>query len=265
MTDRDLTGAWALDALPDDERLAFERYLRDDDDASAEATELADTAVLLGLAIPPVTPPPALRNRVLATVEGIPQVAPRDRDDSAAAPVAAPVVDRMPQGRHHAARRGILSTGRTLRFTRRTAAMLATSLAVLAALVVGGVTVRGLVAPTTETQAIAQIQDAADARTARASIVGGGTATVTWSAAQERSALAVADASPTPADRVYQLWYINGGKARSAGLFSVGASGRAAVALEGRLRAGDTVGVTIEPKGGSTSPTTKPIVAVETA
>lgn len=262
--DRDLTGAWALDALTPEEREAFERYLASDDDARVEAIELQDTAAVLGLSVAPVPPPTGMRARVLASIEGVAQV-PSDAVETpaTAAPLAVSAA-RMPEGDHRAPHR-IVSTGRRLRFTRRTAAMLVGSLVVLAALVIGGVTVRGLVAPTGDTQAISQIQDASDARSARSVIAGGGTATVVWSGAEQRAMIAVADAESTPSDRVYQLWFIHDGTARSAGLFTVGASGTAKVALDGRMRDGDAVGVTVEPKGGSTHPTTHPIVVVQTA
>ena len=65
---------------------------------------------------------------------------------------------------------------------------------------------------------------------------------------QQRAMLAVADVASTPADRVYQLWFIHDGKARSAGMFPVGATGTAQVALDGRMRAGDVV---VFPNAGS--------------
>ncbi len=60
-----LTGAYAVDALDDLERARFERHLNECDDCRAEVDSLREaTALLVDSA--GTTPPPALRERVLA-------------------------------------------------------------------------------------------------------------------------------------------------------------------------------------------------------
>jgi anti-sigma-K factor RskA len=66
---------------------------------------------------------------------------------------------------------------------------------------------------------------------------------------------------PPPAGKVYQAWYIRAGaKPTPAPTFSPDANGNATVVLPVGAEKGLTVAVTIEPPGGSTAPTTKPIL-----
>jgi hypothetical protein len=55
--------------------------------------------------------------------------------------------------------------------------------------------------------------------------------------------------------RVYQLWTIEGTTATSAGTMAPDASGLIVHAAPGPVEAPDAFGVTIEPAGGSSSPT----------
>jgi hypothetical protein len=50
------------------------------------------------------------------------------------------------------------------------------------------------------------------------------------------------------------------GDVRPAGLLSAPAAGRTAPLLADRLVAGDQIGVTVEPAGGTSRPTTTPIL-----
>ena len=72
--DESLSGAYALHALPEDEAKAFEAQLETSEEARNEVTGLADTAVLLGLAVDPVTPPPALKASIMAQLATTPQL-----------------------------------------------------------------------------------------------------------------------------------------------------------------------------------------------
>jgi anti-sigma-K factor RskA len=48
-------------------------------------------------------------------------------------------------------------------------------------------------------------------------------------------------------------------------MFDMGGDGDHSVVLSGDMDAGDTVGVTVEPAGGSDAPTTAPVIVVPTA
>ncbi|WP_320773817.1 zf-HC2 domain-containing protein, partial [Streptomyces sp. CRN 30] len=68
------TGAYALDALEQDEREEFERHLAGCRVCARETAELCATAVRLGLAVA-AAPGPGLRERVLERVAGCRQAA----------------------------------------------------------------------------------------------------------------------------------------------------------------------------------------------
>jgi hypothetical protein len=260
---RDLIGAWALDAVDDTERAEFDAYLLLDDDARAEATELADTAVLLAAVVPAEAPPAALKTRLLDAIEGLPQAAGVTPASAEPMPAStAPLDSAAPAD--SIASRSTGREGRVYRFTRRTAAMFALAAVALIGVTVGGIALRTATSTSTEASAISAIRSADDARTARASVTGGGSAELVWSADQHRSAITISGVASTKAGTVYQLWYIDAkGTPVSAGTFSRG-SGDQSVLLDGRYRSGDTIGMTVEPTGGSDAPTTTPVVAITT-
>lgn len=260
--DRDLTGAYALSALSPTERAAFESYLETDEAARIEATELGDTAVYLGLAVPTEQPPAQLKGRLFSMLDTTPQLA---REASAGSDMEDAVAPAIPLGSGRSVTSGISAPARVYRFSRRSVAMLAAAAAVLAAVVVGGIAIRPTVAPDERSQAISQLRDASDVRTARSSVDGGGTAQVMWSVDKRRAAITVRDLRALTAAQVYELWFIDrAGNPTRAGTFTTDGSEKT-VLLSGKMKAGDSIGVTVEPKGGSDTPTTPPVVVVETA
>ncbi len=78
-----LSGAYALDALPDDERSAFEAHLAQCEPCRTEVRELQETATRLAEGTE-LAPPPHLRERVMTAVARTRQDSPLD---AAAAPV----------------------------------------------------------------------------------------------------------------------------------------------------------------------------------
>jgi anti-sigma-K factor RskA len=72
--------------------------------------------------------------------------------------------------------------------------------------------------------------------------------------------LSVSGLAAAPRGKTYEAWVIPAGHlARAAGLFSGSTNG---VHLQGTVPQDGVVAVTIEPTGGSTKPTTKPIVSM---
>lgn len=65
----DAAGAYVLEAMPDDEREAFERHLDDCAACREEVAELLPAAHALPMASPQMTPPPELKARIMAEVE----------------------------------------------------------------------------------------------------------------------------------------------------------------------------------------------------
>ncbi|HUN37456.1 MAG TPA: anti-sigma factor [Trebonia sp.] len=112
---------------------------------------------------------------------------------------------------------------------------------------------------------IATVLAAPDARTTSAGTSAGGTATVVASTREGKLVFTSSGLPALPPERVYELWFIGAGGARPAGLVPP-ASGESTIpVLASGLEAGDKVGVTVEPAGGTTSPTTTPIVVMAVA
>ena len=110
--------------------------------------------------------------------------------------------------------------------------------------------------------AISAIVSASDYQQAKANVTGGGTATFVWSVGLKQSAVVI-DKLPKLADsKTYQLWYIGEDGARPAGFLPADPRDDSWVLLDGTMSAGDAVGITVEPKGGSEVPTTTPVVVL---
>ncbi|GAB2466611.1 anti-sigma-K factor RskA [Conyzicola lurida] len=264
-----LTGAYVLNALSAEERLAFEAKLGESESLRHEVTELADTAVLLGRAVAPVEPPAALKASIMGLIASTPQlpaVAPvvsiTSKADAAAAVEAPAAVASATPTFSPAARKA------QVRWFMRPAALLAGVAAAFVLFAGGGLLVTTLNdAQTQRVQAdgLAAITSADDKQQAVADVSGGGSATLVWSNELQSSAVIVDGLATLPDGNVYELWYIDGEGPRSAGTFTVSEDGSTWRVLDGEMRAGDTVGVTVEPAGGSEQPTTDPIVAIASA
>ena len=266
-----LTGSYALNALSAEERAAVEASLAESESLRHEVTELADTAVLLGGAAEPVTPPPALKASIMDKIAAMPQLPPLSNDDRPVADVAAPVTPAPESPAAGPVEAPVGPAERTARarwFTKPVVALTAAA-AALALIVGGGVLVSNLAQPQSSNQAadeLAAINAASDSQRAVSEISGGGTATLVWSGELQRAAMIVDGLPALPSDKVYELWYIDTDSvARPAGTFTVEGDGSTLRVLDGDMQAGDTVGVTVEPDGGSKTPTTDPIVAIASA
>jgi anti-sigma-K factor RskA len=153
-------------------------------------------------------------------------------------------------------------------FSRPVAALTAVAAAI--AITVGGGVIANTIGTNTfqqqQADQLAAIYAAEDSQRADVEIPGGGTATLVWSGELGESALMVEGLEQLSADKVYELWYIHEKDGpRPAGTFTVGASGSTWRVLDGEMTAKDAVGVTVEPRGGSDTPTTDPVVVVEPA
>ncbi|ERK71416.1 anti-sigma factor [Leifsonia aquatica] len=237
-----------------------------------EARDFEDVAAQLGLAAEPVTPRPELKAALFAAIQTTPQLP--AEPEAAPAPVLTPVpapeavqaAPTAPAAPEAPAPEATPAERRAQRRWFARPAIIAASAAAAVILFFGGAIVGGTIAGNDSTQqqasALAQINAAPDAQRASAAVTGGGTATLVWSAQLGTSALIANDLPNLPNDKTYELWYIRDGKATSAGTMDAAGTGSTWKVLAGTMKAGDTVGVTVEPSGGSPQPTTNPIVAI---
>lgn len=264
MTEKDdfenLSGAFALDAVSPEERAAVEKALASSELLRAEAAELADTAAALADAVPPVQPSAGLKDAIFAQLDATPQLPREESVDAVSAPASVPVPGPV------AGPAVVPAEARARARWFRRPAILVAGVAAAAAIVVGGITVPILLGGTTQQQdpfdAIASASDAVAVTTA---VAGGGTATVVWSGELGRAAIELEGATPLDESSDYELWFMGDDGTRSAGLVRVDGSGDARQVLDGDMGAGDIIGLTVEPAGGSPQPTGDPILAVPTA
>ncbi|GAA4606235.1 anti-sigma-K factor RskA [Actinoplanes octamycinicus] len=225
-----LVGAYALDAVDDLERAAVDRHLGECDECRIEAAELRETAARLADGTWSV-PPPRLRDTVLAAVATTRQIpvraARRSRraDRSRWIAAAAAVVAAVGAGT-------AVFTVQELRVREERAAVEAAH------------------ARADEVRAILA---APDMKVRDQALTGGGKVTVAYSRLRDAGViLMAADAVPS-GGRVFQLWTVRAGAPVSEGVLPVGQT--TAVRVVAGMSAASLVGVSVEPPGGSATPT----------
>lgn len=240
-----LTGGYAIDALPEDERAGFERHLAHCPSCTEEVRGLRETAARLAMA-PAIIPPPEMREAVLAAALRTRQLLPAGRGARGRAGAST-----GPRGRLSPSRAGL-------------AAGLLTLAAAVAFLLVMQLSTSGqLRQARSANQAIAAVLAAPDARLESLPATVGGTATAVVSLRHREAVVTTADLPRPPGTRVYQLWVMTAaGSARSAGLLAITGSGSASAVLAADVLPGDRLGITVEPAGGTAQPTTTPVVII---
>lgn len=230
-----LAGAYALDALTDEEREEFERHLDICFACREEVGEFAATAALLGAAGEEL-PPPSLRQRTLAEVDRVRQLPP-----IAGGPSALP--SRLP--------------GLTRPLLAAVAAVLA-----IAVLGLGGLAfqltdrvaeLEATVVRGEGTDELLAVLGAPDAQLAP--LRGDAAGRFVWSATLDQGVLLAAGLAAPPEGHVYELWLFHGGTPVPAGLFQTDEQGRAVAFVEGDVAGMEGMAVTIEPEGGNPQPT----------
>jgi anti-sigma-K factor RskA len=298
-----LTGSHALDALSDDERALFETALSTSPELQAETDSLRETALQLAYAVTPIEPPASLKASLMAQIASTPQAAPVASAPvesapqastpqvsaplasapvvESAVPVAATVGDAGQEARFTPATRrtradGPAAAAARRRWFMRPAALLSAAAVAVVFLGVGlgvGTSFGPSNGPgpgtTQASSGLDRIYAASDFKRTTAKVTGGGTATVVWSNSLGKSAVILDGVAAAPEDKTYELWYIgsegSGGKISAAGLMDGVADGVHSAVLTGTKPHGATIGMTVEPAGGSEQPTTTPIMAVPTA
>ncbi|MDG9715717.1 anti-sigma factor [Streptomyces sp. DH24] len=239
-----LTGAYALHALGEDERAAFQRHMKNCPPCAQEVAEFSATATRLGLAVSDA-PRLASREQVLRRISGVRQEPPRTDE---------PVRSRW-----------------TVAVRARRASQWALAACVAAVAAFGGLAAwqqdqadqARTRAERAEARAegITAVLAAPDARTTTARLADGASATVVVSRSLNQGVFVPAGMGRPPSGKVYQLWLDDHGTMRSAGLMDPDRPGQA-VLLRGPVEKASGLGITVEPAGGSARPTSAPIALV---
>jgi anti-sigma-K factor RskA len=229
-----LSGAYAMDALSQQDRARFERHLTTCEECAREVAGLREAAARLAAAAA-ASPPPDLRDRVLAAAAVTRQQPPAAAGD-----------------RHLA--------GRRRRFRPAVAAGAVAAAAALAATVVFGVANgsmrQQLDQARSSSQQVAAVLTARDATMMTGTVAGGGTATVVMSHARDALVFTAADLHPLPASRGYELWLIGPSGDRPVAMLPPASHGMTGPVVAWGLRQGDRLGLTAEPAGGAGRPST---------
>lgn len=242
-----LTGAYVLDALSVDEKTGFELHLDSCHDCATDVAELAEAVGRLGAAVEHRVPP-RLKMAVLTRVAETRQLPPLLEGSAQPAPLSADPdrVSELPP-RKRFGRRSLLAAA-------------AAAVAVAAGLGVAVDQHRDVVAARQDNAELVRVLGQSDARTVHREVSGGGQATMVASRRADAVVVVLRGLPELPSGRTYQLWLIKGANARSAGLVAGDET-----KLVRNLGDARTVGLTIEPAGGSTGPTMQPIAALPTA
>jgi anti-sigma-K factor RskA len=233
-----LTGAYAVDALTGDELGEFEKHLQRCSSCAEEVRELQETAARLGMTTA-IEPPPWMREQVLAAANRTRQL--------------------PPDGSRLLTRDGSRRMARLRRNWPRAVVGVAMAAAIIVLAVLQVNTRDQLQQSQQASSAVTAVLSAPDAHRVVSSTSLGGTVTAVISA-REREAVVIATGMPALADaRVYQLWVMNAaGGSRSVGLLP----GSSSPVLAADVQPGDRLGITVEPAGGTSQPTTRPIVTL---
>jgi anti-sigma-K factor RskA len=252
----DLAELYALDAVTEEERRAIEQYL-----SAAPAAERSSFLERVRQARETLTrtfkaeeePPGDLFDRIMAQI-------PQGQDPTldVPAPAAGPATPSSP------VRPGSgdeLAQARQRREERRRPAgalRWLAAIAAAAAIALGGVGVGSYIAD--QNDPLNQVVRAGDLREASVEVAGGGTATLQISASENAAVIRMNGVPAPPAGKVYQMWLIpkDGSAPVSQGLMDAEALSKPAV-VQG-IASAASLGITVEPVGGSTSPTS-PTVA----
>jgi anti-sigma-K factor RskA len=236
-----LAGPYALDALEaGSERDRFTRHLSRCQSCAAEVKGFREVATAMAFAAA-AEPPAELRGRVLAAAARTRQLPPEVRTHA------------RPQ------------RSRTrVPWVPWLSGVVATASIVVAALFgfAQAHTRDELNQVKAENQAISLLLSAPEAKLLTHVVAHGGVATVVLAADRHELAVVTTGLPALPSGQVYQLWLIGKPKIVSAGLLPAAKNGQTPAVLATGVVKGDTLGLTVEPAGGSAQPTTTPILAL---
>lgn len=279
---------YALDALTDEEKAEVERYIAGNPAAAAELAELTRAAAELSAVTPPLTPSPTVKADLMARVEA------DLRATQPAAPVIAPAARPAPRPQAKAPKQPWWRSFMPLLVGFAALALILSTLAIrqlagevgelratVATLEAGSGTLQTRVdALSTENEALRQELAGRNDLLAQYTQPGALTMTIgditgenpdaravlTLNPTAEAATLRVANLPPLPGGETYQAWLIVDDTPISAGTFTVDETGVATHVIPGGLPGPfDAMGISIEPVGGSETPTPGNIILLGSA
>ncbi len=234
-----LLAAYALHALHPEEDAAVEEYLAAHPDAADDMVMLKEAAAMLPYGVPPITPSPQLRVRLMADVyqEALADTGERPR---AAQPVA---LDRV-------------------RARRQRGVVWPFAAVILLVLTIGfGGWAATLNHDLTGKDRVIATQRSAIASAGMTKPITGTTPNIPARgellrlASTQAAVLTISGLPSLATGKVYEVWFIAGNTPVSAGLFSPNADGSWSGLVRGDVTNAQTIAISVEPFGGSIAPT----------
>lgn len=232
-----LTGAYAIDALDQEERAAFEAHLEECESCAEEVTGLQATGAALGMA-EVLTPSESFGRRLMAQVRATRQQPPLAGSQTGQ----------------------VLPMLRRARTTSRALLAVAAALAVVAGSL-GAVAVQAQRRADTMQQAasdVASVLAASDALTVAAQGQQGSSARAIMSRSKGSVVFVGQSLPDVGSGHVLQLWVLGEGNPRSVGVLRADAP-----IVAHRVKPGLRLGVTVEPAGGSKQPSGSTVMVVD--
>lgn len=260
---------YAVDALEPEERAVFEEHLRGCAACTAEVDSFGEVGAALASAVAQ-DPPPALRENVLAAIHRTRSgtAAGPSAGPSAGTPIGTPTGSPAPAGPGTGTGSGadVVHLAQRRRPRRQWLAAAAAAAVLLPGAALGGWALGTQAEQREQQQLVAQEQDrqarllaAADVATHQLAVAGS-TATLVVSE-QEDAAMFVAADLPAPGEgQEYQLWLMQDGSPVPDVHFG---GGQVRVWLDGDVDRAGAVAMTVEPAGGSGTPTLPVLASVE--
>lgn len=236
MTDpvHDRAAVYALDALDDDELREFEAHLADCVACRREVASFRETMAQLASRVEGASPV-RMREAVMDLLGNTPQEPATGKVDDVEGEATLVDINRD---------------------RRRRTVVTVTAVAAAAALALAAVL--GGVFFDTPIEAVLAAEDARQITLASEVVEG---AELTISPKMMQAVFTATGLPPIGDEETYELWLIDDAGATPAGLFDPDAHGGALVLVEGEVTSGLTLGLTVEPAAGSTTPTGEILIA----
>jgi anti-sigma-K factor RskA len=234
-----------MDAISAPDRARFDRHLARCEDCAREIASLREATARLATAAA-VSPPPALKARVMAAAAATRQRPPGSEPEAALR--TWPL--RTWLGRPTPSRRLIMAAGA------------AAAAVAVAAAVVFGVSNGGMRDQLSRAQAssqqVAAVLTARDATMMTGAVRGGGTVTIVMSHSMRELVFTAAALHALPASRGYELWLIGPAGERAVIMLPPARHGMTGPVVASGLRPGDHLALTAEPAAGAAHPAGRP-------
>ncbi|MET4539689.1 anti-sigma-K factor RskA [Arthrobacter bambusae] len=245
----ELAEIYALDAVSDDERAMIDDYVKDAPEGPEFLERVREARETLSVSFAPEEAPPArLFDNIMERITT--DAAAQAPAGPVAPPALRPAVDDLAAARakHEERQR----TGGARRWIIGAAAA--------AVIALGGIGVGAYVS--VQNDPVNQVLQAQDVQQKSAPVPGGGTATISASSAKDSFVVLMDGVAPAPEGKVYQLWTLPKDGSAPVPQGTMDAQTLSKPAVVKGLSSASSVAITVEPTGGSSAPTTDPVLVV---